>query len=325
MSFVSLEFIIFVVISLAFYYFLPLKFRWIALLFMSYTFYTIGGGNTIVYLIFTTLTTYLSARGIDFLNKKGKEQKKVTQERELKKIKLQKRLMVAFAAISNFSLLFFFKYWNYAVSAINGLLDSDRLPVFELILPLGISFYIFQSIGYVIDVYRNKYPAEKNLLKFALFVSFFPQIIQGPISRFDNLGKQLFCGNRFSYDNLRDGIQLAMWGYLKKLVIADRTAIIVNEVFNNYTNYDGGIILLGVIFYCIQLYCDFSGGIDITRAVAKMFGIELRDNFKRPIFATSLADFWRRWHISLGTWMKDYLFYPLSLSKPFIKLREMDS
>lgn len=150
-------------------------------------------------------------------------------------------------------------------------------------------------------------------------------MIQGPISRFNHLGKQLFSGNSFSYEHLRDGIQLAMWGYLKKLVIADRAAIVVNEVFNHYTNYDGGIILFGVIFYCIQLYCDFSGGIDITRAVAKMFGIDLIDNFKRPIFATSLADFWRRWHISLGTWMKDYLFYPLSLSKPFIKLRKMDS
>ena len=366
MSFVSLEFIIFVVVSLLIYYILPIKIRWVALLIMSYAFYFIGGGSTIAYLIFTTFTTYLAARGIYFLNKKNQEIKntqeikqsqlinknnqtqkakqvekaqkekklnkikiqqkekindiKVSQEKRLNKIKLQKRILVAFAAISNFSLLFFFKYWNNLALTINGVLDSEKIPVFELILPLGISFYIFQSIGYVIDVYRNKYPAEKNLLKFALFVSFFPQVIQGPISRFNQLGNQLFVGNKFSYDNLKDGIQLAMWGYLKKLVIADRAAIVVNEVFNNYTNYDGGIILIGVILYCIQLYCDFSGGIDITRAVAKMFGINMTENFKRPIFATSLQDFWRRWHISLGTWMKDYLFYPLSLSKPFIKL-----
>ena len=325
MSIVSLEFIAFVLISLFFYYILPSKIRWLALLIMSYTFYFIGGGGTIVYLIFTTITTYLAARGIDFLNYKNHEAKKKQQEKLLKKIKLQKRLMVAFAAISNFSLLFFFKYWNYTVTTINGLLDAERLPVFELILPLGISFYIFQSIGYVIDVYRNKYKAEKNIFKFALFVSFFPQIVQGPISRFEQLGNQLFNSKPFSYDNLREGIQLAMWGYLKKLVIADRAAIVVNQVFNHYTDYDGGIILLGVIFYCIQLYCDFSGGIDISRAVAKMFGIDLVENFKRPIFAKSLADFWRRWHISLGSWMKDYLFYPLSLSKPFIKLRKMDS
>lgn len=366
MSFVSLEFIIFVVVSLLAYYILPLKIRWLALLIMSYAFYFIGGGSTIAYLIFTTITTYLAARGIDILNQKNKEIKstqeikknqliqrdkqtqnskqiqksqqekilnttkskqekilnniKSQQEKMLEKIKNKKRFLVAFAAISNFSLLFFFKYWNNLVATINGVLDSEKLPIFELILPLGISFYIFQSIGYVIDVYRNKYPAEKNPLKFALFVSFFPQVIQGPISRFNQLGNQLFVGNKFSYDNLKDGIQLAMWGYLKKLVIADRAAIVVNEVFNNYANYDGGVILIGVILYCIQLYCDFSGGIDITRAVAKMFGINMTENFKRPIFATSLADFWRRWHISLGTWMKDYLFYPLSLSKPFIKI-----
>lgn len=320
MSFVSLEFILFVIISLLLYYGLPMKIRWIALLVMSYMFYWIGGAKTIGYLIFTTVITYLIARLMDGCNEKNKQAKEVKDERKIKKIKLQKRLLVAFAVVSNFGLLFFFKYWNELVGVINGFIKAERLPIFELILPLGISFYIFQSIGYVIDVYRNKYKAEKNILKYALFVSFFPQMVQGPISRFDTLSHQLILGNRFSFDCLRDGIQLAMWGYLKKLVIADRAAIVVNQVFNHYTDYDGGIILLGVIFYCVQLYCDFSGGIDITRAVAKMFGIDLVENFKRPIFATSLADFWRRWHISLGAWMKDYLFYPLSLSKPFIKL-----
>ncbi|MBO5142921.1 MAG: MBOAT family protein [Clostridia bacterium] len=325
MSFVSLEFIIFVLISLILYYILPAKMRWIALLAVSYAFYIMGGGKTVVYLVFTTLTTYLSGIIISSLNiklNKLKENqiKKEEKEKLQAKIKLRKRLMVAFAAISNFSLLFFFKYWNFTAEAINGVIDAERLPVFNLILPLGISFYMFQSIGYVIDVYRNKYKAEKNILKFALFVSFFPQVIQGPISRFDSLGKQLTSPNKFSYDNMKIGIQIALWGYLKKLVIADRAAVVVNAAFNNYANYDGGVILIGVILYCIQLYCDFSGGIDITRGVAKMFGIDLIENFKRPIFATSLADFWRRWHISLGTWMKDYLFYPLSLSKPFIKL-----
>jgi len=323
MSFVSLEFIMFVIASLALYYLMPLKIRWIALLIVSYAFYLIGGGATIAYLAFTTLTTYFAGIIIGRLNlraEKIKEENLELKKRQIEKIKLRKRLMVAFAAISNFSLLFFFKYWNFTAEAINGVIDSNRLPIFNLILPLGISFYMFQSIGYVIDLYRNKYPAEKNIFKYALFVSFFPQVVQGPISRFDSLGSQLTNGNKFSWDNLKEGIQVALWGYLKKLVIADRAAIIVNMVFDKYTNYDGGVILVGVILYCIQLYCDFSGGIDITRGIAKMFGIELIQNFKRPIFATSLADFWRRWHISLGTWMKDYLFYPLSLSKPFIKL-----
>lgn len=320
MSFVSLEFIIFIIISLILYYALPMKIRWIALLVASTSFYLMGGSQTISYLVFTTVITYLTARVISSLNEKNKNAKELQDEKGIKKIKLQKRLMVAFAAISNFGLLFFFKYWNELADLINNLTSVERLPILELVLPLGMSFYIFQSIGYVIDVYRGKYNAEKNILKYALFVSFFPQMVQGPISRYGDLGKQLLQGNKFSFDNVRDGIQLIMWGYLKKLVIADRTAIVVNQVFNNFADYDGGIILFGVIFYCIQLYCDFSGGIDITRGTAKLFGIDLTENFKRPIFATSLADFWRRWHISLGSWMKDYLFYPLSLSKPFIKL-----
>lgn len=325
MSFVSIEFIIFVIFSLILYYLLPAKCRWIALLFASYAFYIIGGKQTIIYMIFTTLTTYFSGLVISKLNTKLKklkcvEDKQKENEKIQERVKLQKRLMVAFAAVSNFGLLFFFKYWNFTAEIINGVIDSNRLPIFNLILPLGISFYMFQSIGYVIDVYRNKYKAEKNIFKFALFVSFFPQMVQGPISRFDSLSKQLTAPNKFSFDNLKLGIQTALWGYLKKLIIADRAAIVVNMVFDKYTNYDGGIILVGVILYCIQLYCDFSGGIDITRGIAKMFGINLVENFKRPIFATSLADFWRRWHISLGTWMKDYLFYSLSLSKPFIKL-----
>ena len=145
-------------------------------------------------------------------------------------------------------------------------------------------------------------------------------MVQGPISRFNNLGKQLEESHDFSFENIEAGLNLLLWGYFKKLIIADRAAIIAKIVFNNFENYGGAIILFGVIFYCIQLYCDFSGGIDITRGVARLFGIDLVDNFKRPIFSTSLQDFWRRWHISLGTWMKDYLFYPLSLSKPFVKL-----
>lgn len=227
--------------------------------------------------------------------------------------------MVALAVILNIGMLFFFKYWNSIASLVNQATHTEKLPILDLLLPLGISFYIFQSIGYVIDVYRGQYEAEKNPFRFALFVSFFPQMVQGPISRFGSLGKQLETPQDFSFDNIKAGLQLAMWGCFKKLIVADRAAVLVESVFANYQQYDGAIILLGVIFYCLQLYCDFSGGIDITRAVARFFGIELVENFKRPIFATSLSDFWRRWHISLGSWMKDYVFYPISLSKPMVR------
>jgi len=152
-----------------------------------------------------------------------------------------------------------------------------------------------------------------------LFVSFFPQLIQGPINRFKELQNQLITGNSFSFDNMQSGTQTILWGLFKKLVIADRAAVLVNSVIPNYEEYDGAIILIAMIMYCIQLYMDFSGGIDIVTGVSKLFGIKLAQNFNRPIFATSYADFWRRWHMSLGAWMKDYLFYPISLSKPFIK------
>lgn len=311
MSLVSVEFIVFVIISLLLYYIVPRKFQWIVLLFSSVAFYLVGGATTIMYLIITTLTTYFA--GI-LLGKYNKEDKNVAEI-----IKKKKRLVVLSTTVLNFGILFFLKYWNPLADMINYTLKFEKINILELILPLGISFYMFQSIGYIIDVYRNKYEPEKNIFKYALFTSFFPQMVQGPISRFDSLGNELYAEHKFSWDNLKDGIQLLMLGYFKKLVIADRAAIVVNAVIYDYANQSGSIILIAMILYCIQLYCDFSGGIDVTRAVAKMFGITLVDNFKRPIFSTTLTDFWRRWHISLGSWMKDYLFFPLSVSKPFVK------
>jgi D-alanyl-lipoteichoic acid acyltransferase DltB (MBOAT superfamily) len=303
MSFVSLSFITFVALGLIIYYILPKKTQWVVLLLLSYAFYLFGGIKTVGYLVFTTITTYLA--GILLARYKSK---------------MIRRLIVTFTIIGNFGVLFLIKYWNFTANIINGIFENTVITGINILLPLGLSFYIFQSIGYVIDVYRSKYSPEKNLLKFALFVSFFPQMVQGPISRFDSLGKELMNTHEFSYDNIKDGIQTALWGYFKKLIIADRAAIVVNTVINSYNNYAGSIIMFSIILYSIQLYCDFSGGIDITRGIARMFGIDMIDNFKRPIFSTSLADYWRRWHISLGAWMKDYLFYPISLSKPFIKI-----
>lgn len=311
MSLVSVEFIVFVIISLLLYYIVPRKFQWIVLLVSSVAFYLVGGATTIMYLIVTTLTTYFAGILLGKYNKKAKS--------EAETVKKKKHLIVLITTLLNFGILFFLKYWNPLADMINYVLKFEKINRLELILPLGISFYMFQSIGYIIDVYRNKYEPEKNIFKYALFTSFFPQMVQGPISRFDSLGNELYAEHKFSWDNLKDGIQLLMLGYFKKLVIADRAAIVVNAVIYDYANQSGSIILIAMILYCIQLYCDFSGGIDVTRAVTKMFGITLVDNFKRPIFSTTLTDFWRRWHISLGSWMKDYLFFPLSVSKPFVK------
>ncbi len=310
MAFTSWTFALFVGAGVLLYYLFPKKLRWSVFLLLSYGFYLMGGVGMIGYLLFTTVSTYVLGRLIGGV-KKGE-----TKE-EKNKQKKKKRLFAAIALILNFGLLYFVKYWNFTLDLINV---PGNILRFNILLPLGLSFYIFQSMGYIIDLVRGKYEPEKNIFRFALFVSFFPQVTQGPIGRFNELSPQLFSGNEFSFDNIKEGLKLMLWGYVKKLVVADRASVIACAVIDNYQDYSGGVILFGVIFYCLQLYCDFSGGIDIARGVARLFGVDMAHNFKRPLFATSLADFWRRWHITLGAWLKDYLFYPITLSKPFINL-----
>lgn len=313
MSFTSAVFPLFIAVSLLLYYLLPRRAQWIILLISSLVFYLSGGIYMLAYLLLTALSTYAAGRLLGSLNK-------MRANIEKSKLRKQKRLIVFLAVFLNFGMLFALKYWDFTADSISGLIPAMKLPRLGLLIPLGISFYIFQSIGYVVDVYRDKYPPEANPLKYILFVSFFPQMIQGPISRFDQLANQLAASRELDWDDLKYGIQLAMWGYFKKLVIAGRAGVLVDTVFKNSAEYDGSVIAFAVLFYCVQLYCDFSGGIDISRGIARMFGIDMIENFRRPIFAVSVTDYWRRWHISLGAWMKDYLFYPLSLSKPFGRL-----
>lgn len=313
MTFFSLPFVALVAAALLLYYLAPGKWRWLVLLGASLAFYLWKSPAAGAYILFTVLTNWLAGLRLGALNAKAKAAE------DKAALKRRKRCLLAAALVLNFGLLFVVKYWNDAakvVSSVSGL----SLPVFDLLMPLGLSFYVFQSAGYVIDCYRGKHAPEKNVLKFALFVSFFPQVVQGPISRFHQLQPQLIEPHRFEADNLKYGIQLALWGYLKKMIVADRCVAPVSTVFNAPEKFGGAVYVIAVVFYCIQLYCDFSGGIDITRGVAQMFGIDLVENFRRPIFAVSLADYWRRWHITLGTWMRDYVFYPLSFSKAFVRL-----
>ena len=306
MPFTSLTFLGFVAASVLLYYIAPQRFRWLVLLMASYVFYMAGGWRTVTYILFVTAVTYAAGMILGALNAKE----------DASRYKKWKKTTVAIALMLCFGILLVLRYWNFAMEALSL---SDRFGL-NLLIPLGVSFFIFQSVGYVIDVYRGKHLPERNPAKYALFVSFFPQIIQGPISRFHQLSSQLNDSGPFDFTNIKYGIQLIMWGYFKKLVIADRTAIAVNYIFEDITMHSGAVTAFAVFFYCIQLYGDFSGGIDITRGVAKMFGIDLAINFRRPIFAVSLADFWRRWHITLGAWLKDYLFYSLALSKPIIRI-----
>ncbi len=310
MAFTSVEFIVFLILGVLIYYVMPKRVRWVVLLGLSYVFYLAGGMSAVFYILFTTISTY--AGGLLIGNVKKGETKE-----EKQKAKRKKRTFAAIVLILNFGLLYFVKYWNFTLDLIN---IPGNILRFNLLMPLGISFYIFQSMGYIIDQVRGKYPAERNFFKFALFVSFFPQVTQGPIGRFDALTKTLYNEKPLDFDNIKEGTKLMVWGFIKKMVVADRASVVASAIIDNYPNYSGSVILFGVIFYCIQLYCDFSGGIDIARGAAKLFGVDMAINFQRPLFATSITDFWRRWHITLGAWLKDYLFYPITLSKPFISL-----
>lgn len=289
-----------------------------------------AGYKYVVFILFTTISTYLIALWIDKVSQNSKltiKNNKSEWSRDDKKkfkgkIKVKKRLIMSLALVANFGILAFLKYYNFFAGSLNDVCGNFGMdfsaPTLKLILPLGISFYTFQSMGYIVDVYREKVAPAKNPAKFALFVSFFPQIIQGPISFYDQLAHQLYEPHKFDFTNFKYGVELILWGYFKKLVIADRAVIVISTVTENYGQYNGTTILFTVLLYALQLYADFSGGIDISRGVAKIFGIEMVDNFKRPYFAISINDYWRRWHITLGAWMKNYLFYPLAMSNLFI-------
>lgn len=326
MAFTSFVFLIFVLLVVGVYYLVPKQGRWMVLLVASYAFYLISSPNTFVFVLLTTFTTYYGGRALGNINVKHKEhlsRYKDTMSRDEKKIlkgriQKRKRRIVFVILLINFGILAFVKYFRYYIGLITEALGV-QLDL-GVLIPLGISFYTFQSAAYIIDLYRNKIDADRNIFKFALFMSFFPQIIQGPIARYDQLAAQLYEGHAFEYKNLTHGAQLILWGFFKKLIVADRVAILVSQVFDNFADYNGAIVLAALLGYTIQIYADFSGGIDIARGVAQTMGIEMGHNFMRPYFSHDLSEFWRRWHMSLSFWCRDYIFYSISLSKFFGKL-----
>ena len=230
-----------------------------------------------------------------------------------------KKCIVAFSLILNLAILFFFKYFNFA-----GYLFSQALrlfnirfyfPTLDLLLPVGISFYTFQALSYTMDVYRDDIYAEKNFFQYALFVSFFPQLVAGPIERSKNLLKQLAAPSKVTYHDLRNGLLLMIWGFFLKVVLADRIAIFVDTVYGNYDLYPGFYLIVATVLFAIQIYCDFSGYSIIAMGAAEFLGIHLIENFNAPYLSSSVATFWRNWHISLTSWFKDYLYIPLGGSR----------
>jgi len=227
----------------------------------------------------------------------------------------QKKVLLSISLIINLGILFFYKYFNFLGESINQLLIySDvnfKVPNFDILLPVGISFYTFQAIGYTIDVYRNDLKAENNFINYALFVSFFPQLVAGPIERAKDLLPQFRKTHKFEYSRAVEGLKLMLWGYFMKIVVADRLSVYVDAVYNNVEYHSGITLLFATILFSFQIYCDFAGYSNIAIGVSKFIGFDLMTNFKRPYFSISITDFWRRWHISLSTWFKDYLYIPL--------------
>ncbi len=299
MSLVSSGFLLFAGASLLCYYLAPAKFQWVVLLIFSYLYYIAGGWKLTGYLLVSTIVTFTAARLISYLYEKGWEQKKA-------------RLVLIPALVINLGMLVFLKYTDSFLEGINALFNMS-LRGMDLILPLGISFYTFQSTGYLLDVYWQRIEPEKNPLKYALFVSYFPQLLQGPIGRYSQLAVQLYEPHKLKTRNLARGVQRMIWGFFKKMVIADWAVVFVDAIFDTPDLYPG-LALFGSLFYMIQLYMDFSGAMDIVIGLSEMFGITLEENFKRPFFSNSIAEYWRRWHITLGNWMKDYLFYAVAFS-----------
>lgn len=300
MLFNSFHFLIFFPIVTLIYFLIPYKVRWIWLLITSYYFYMCWNPKYAILIATSTLITYLSG----ILISKSKDKKK---------------LWVALSFISNLSILFFFKYFDFAIENINIILNKLHItlitPSFDVLLPVGISFYTFQALSYTVDVCRGDVKPEKNLGKYALFVSFFPQLVAGPIETSKHLLDQFNHDYDFDYDRVKSGLLLMLWGFFQKLVIADRIAIVVNTVYNNYTNYSGFTLIVATVLFAFQIYCDFSSYSDIAIGCARVMGFELMQNFNRPYFSKSIAEFWRRWHISLGGWFRDYLYIPLGGSR----------
>lgn len=339
-------------ISLGIYFIIPKKNRWIVLLVTSILFYFSWGIILLPFIIFSSLIAYIAAIRMEsaysesVVTAKEKQEEQGTKEQTNTKRKNKKTLLVAISLI--LLLLVYVKAQKYLVElplltgiiafvsnvykACNELLS--KIPVvslfvsiteketetLSLLYPLGISYYTLSLIGYLADVYWKKEKAEKNYLRFFLFIVFFPKILEGPISKHRDVSSQLNEGHEFDYKRVCFGLQRVVWGYFKKLIIADRLIALVNEVFGNAVLHMGSEFLIAAIFGAVQLYCDFSGCMDIALGVSECFGITLEENFKQPFASRSAAEFWRRWHITLGAWFKDYVFMPLAISPRLMKM-----
>lgn len=297
MLFNSIDFVWFLPLIVGLYYLVPARLRWILLLAASYTFYMFWKVEYVLLILGSTVVDYLMARQMAAQSTRRK-----------------RRPYLILSLVSNLGLLFAFKYANFFSASLQQLFGME-LGALDVLLPVGISFYTFQTLSYSLDVYYGRQEPEKHFGYFALYVSFFPQLVAGPIERFSRLGPQLRAQHALSYDNFAHGFRLLLYGFFTKMVIADNLAIYVNTVYENPEIHNSTTVWLALVFYSLQIYCDFYGYSLIAIGSARLLGVRLMDNFRTPYLAVSVVDFWQRWHISLSTWFRDYLFIPLGGSR----------
>lgn len=331
MSYASFVYLgVFLTVSFTVYSLLPLRRRWLVLLVGSCLFSVLNSGWLFFSLLGTAAVTWYAGICLNRIEDKLTASSENAEPEEKARLhaaaQKKKRGVIRVALLITFGLLVFFKYYNFLGHSLDKLLTLTGLPPLfpflgKLRLPIGISFYTLMAASYILDVYRGKYRASGSFPKVLLFLSFFPEIIEGPIGRFDRLSDQLTEGHPYDGRRCAFAVQLILWGMLKKLVIADRANALVCEVFSNHGQYAGLTVVLAAALYTLQIYADFSGMIDVSRGSAELFGITLDQNFQRPFFSHTVGEFWRRWHITLGAWLRDYIFFPASLSKRSISLR----
>ena len=328
MQLYSLQFVVFLTVLLAVYYALgrwAKRGQWVALLVGSMGFYLASGWQNLFFILLTATSTWAVGLAFAKLDAECAQARANATDRAEKKqlkarYKRRKWYVLLAAMILNFGVLGYIKYWNVLLAGFGA---DDTFLASRLLLPLGISFYTFQSIGYLIDAYNGKAEPQRNYAKYLLFVSFFPQLIQGPINRYDDLATQLYEPHRFDLQGARRGLLLIGFGIMKKYVVADVLVSVISNCLDGMTESTPGcIVVFGILLYTIQQYGDFSGGIDMVRGASELFGIRMAENFNQPYFSVSLSNFWQRWHMSLGAWMRDYVFYPLALRPSLLKLNK---
>ena len=326
MDILSVSFLLFLIGLLVIYYLVPKRWQWIVLLVASLGFYALGGVLSLLWPCLTAVTIWAAARAIgrdaaaqkDWLKAHKADCTKEEKDRYKAKAKARRRRILVLALVFNFGILCAFKYVHFLLAQLNtaagwfGCAIEDRV---SWVVPLGISFYTFQATGYLLDVYWGRVEAERSVWRVLLFTSFFPQITQGPISTYADLGRELFAEHTFSYHEAVWGAERLIWGFFKKMVVANTLSGMVGRVFADFSGYTGPAALLGALCYSAQIYADFSGYMDIMCGLCQMLGIRLTENFERPYFSKSVAEYWRRWHISLGAWFKNYLYYPIAVSR----------